>query len=392
MYKKIVNLTLVLILGFTFVVPVSAQTKLEKIKEDIRIMETILEQLLESSRNYSFNGRNIKGFYFDDYGLLFNVNMENNFHILSFVKDGEDRISIINQKRLELEEKAKNQDEKRRGVVVSPSPRKYSPFGLGIDKAEFKEWEKKLDKKIRTFISAYVDNGNFLGANDKVSVVVFFGNQYHEGPKAKVFQTKKGEILDVRRERISESDFDKRLSKQLISGDDHGEEIDIMSEIIKTSLERKKRSKYLWGGTVHGIFLKELGVMFSFGDRYFRDIFADDFQIWTVPETEDFLDELRAEVIIEKSKKKKTEEDEKFRENLSKFEDDIIKIIGQYGTPSFKFLSNDQSVFVLFGTEGYSSKNVSNIMIRLKKSDLVSYSRDQLSLENLRKRAQIVEY
>ena len=68
MNRKIALLTLMFILGFSYVLPISAQTKIEKIKEDIRIMETILERLLQSSRNYSFNGRNIKGVYFDDYG------------------------------------------------------------------------------------------------------------------------------------------------------------------------------------------------------------------------------------------------------------------------------------------------------------------------------------
>ena len=132
--------------------------------------------------------------------------------------------------------------------------------------------------------------------------------------------------------------------------------------------------------------------MFSFGDRYFRDIFSDDHQIWTLPKTEELLEDFRAEVIIEKSLKKKSENNKKFRENLEKFKEDIIKIIGQYGAASLKFMQKDQSVFVLFGTEGYSNTGVSNIMIRLKKSDLVDYSRDRLNLDNLRKRAQIVEY
>ena len=202
-------------------------------------------------------------------------------------------------------------------------------------------------------MTTYADNGNFLGNNDKVSVVAFFGNRSGDGPRAKVYQVTKSVIGDVRRERISDTDFEKRLTKQLISGDDNNEHIDIMSNIIKRSLEGKKRSKYLWGGSVHGIFLKDLGVMFSFGDRYFRDIFSDN-QIWTVPETRELLNDLRTEVIIEQSMKKKTENNKKFRENLSNFEKDIIKIIGQYGAASLKFLPEDQSVFVLFGTEGYS--------------------------------------
>ena len=77
---------------------------------------------------------------------------------------------------------------------------------------------------------------------------------------------------------------------------------------------------------------------------------------------------------------------------MTKFQNDIIKVIGQYGSSSFRFLSNDQSIFLLFGTERYSGGDVSNVMILLKKADLVSYSQDRINLENLKKRAHIVEY
>ena len=194
-------------------------------------------------------------------------------------------------------------------------------------------------------------------------------------------------ITTATKKKPDSTDFEKRLTKQLISGDNNNENIDIMSNIIKSSLEGKKKSQYLWGGNVQGIFLKELGVMFSFGDRYFRDIFSDDFHIWTFPEGN-----VKAEVFIENSMKKKAESSKKFRENLSNFEEDIIKVIGQYGAASLKFLPENQSVFVLFGTKGYSDKDISNVMIRLRKSDLIDFSRDRLNLENLRKRAQIVEY
>ena len=71
MKTKIIQYSLLLILSLLFILPAGAQNKLENIKGDIRIMETILDQLLQASRNYLFNGRNIKGFYFDEYGLLF---------------------------------------------------------------------------------------------------------------------------------------------------------------------------------------------------------------------------------------------------------------------------------------------------------------------------------
>ncbi len=86
--------------------PILAQEKIEMLKDDIYIMETILDKLLQASRNYLFNGRNIKGFYFDDHGLLFTVNLENQIGIWGISTVG-DQISIVNGKLAEIKNKTK---------------------------------------------------------------------------------------------------------------------------------------------------------------------------------------------------------------------------------------------------------------------------------------------
>jgi len=389
MKSKMMQFFLVIILISISIFPANTQTKSENIRSDIHIMETILDKLLQASRNYLFNGRNIKGFYFDDYGLLFTVNLENQF---AFSYSGTGKNFGVLNKAKEIDEKVKEgivKDSKGNVVVVAPNRNVFS-IGIAMDEEKFDEWIKKLDKKMQTFMGSYVDVGNYLSGNDKVSVVVFFGS---DEPKAKIYQVTKRAIGDFRSEKVSDKVFDQKITKQTVSGEDHVEEIDIMSAIMKTALEGKNKSRVLWSDRIHGVFLKDLGVMFSFGDRFFSNSYADLFHFY-LEESEPVkaLDLSRAEALIEHEEKKQSEQKKQFREKLTKFQNDIIKVIGQYGSSSFRFLSNDQSIFLLFGTERYSGGDVSNVMIRLKKADLVSYSQDRINLENLKKRAHIVEY
>jgi hypothetical protein len=388
MKSKMMIFLLIIILSSISVFPANTQTKSENIRSDIHIMETILDKLLQASRNHLFNGRNIKGFYFDDYGLLFTVNLENQF-AFSYAVPGKN-INILNKaKKIDEAEEGVVKDSKGNLVVVAPDRHTFS-IGIAMDDEKFDEWIKKLDKKMQTFMGSYVDVGNYLSGNDKVSVVVFFGS---DEPKAKIYQVTKKAIGDFRNEKVTDKAFDQKITKQLVKGDDHVEEIDIMGAIMKTALEGKKKSRVLWGDRIHGVFLKDLGVMFSFGDRFFSNSYADMFHLY-LEESENYkaFDLSRAEALIEKEEKKQSEQKKQFREKLSEFQNDIIKVIGQYGSSSFRFLPNDQSIFVLFGTERYSGGDVSNVMIRLKKADFVSYSQDRINLENLKKRAHIVEY
>ena len=69
-----------------------------------------------------------------------------------------------------------------------------------------------------------------------------------------------------------------------------------------------------------------------------------------------------------------------------------MKIIGDYG-PSLRFLPGNQSIIILFGADGgFSDVQSSNVMIRLKKDDVMRYSQNKLDLQGLIKLAQLEEY
>lgn len=367
---------LLLILVATIISPLKAQVLSEEMKKDIYIMENILDKLLQASRDYYFGGSDIKGFYFDDHGLLFTVNPETSVRFLSMSR-------------------GKN----REGQVVITPPKEALAISVKEEpnEQEFKRFLTRLDRKINTFLSVYVDNNNFLKPDEEVSVVVFLNRVgfFNNEKKARVYRVAKKDILAHRRNRLSDNEFKTRVKKQLVSSEDHAEEIEIMGVVLETALGGSKRSRFLPGSKVNGIFLKDLGVMFNLSSQFFSSSMEEVLREYLessrteARKREEAL--VRAEVYSKWMEKNAAEKIRRLRKKLEEFETDVIKTMGTYGS-SLRFLPEDQSVFVLFATDGLSTGDVKNVMIRLKKSDLIAYSQAKLDLSALRKRAQIVEY
>ncbi|HDL17555.1 MAG TPA: hypothetical protein ENH29_00705 [Bacteroidetes bacterium] len=389
MRHKIISLLLLVLLSLP-VTLVNARQQPDGIKEDIHIMEAVLDKLLQASRDQFFTGRNIKGFYFDHYGLLFTVNLKNQFQLFSIYKNRVE-VELENLEKSSTQAKEKKSKEAKNRVVVATSPGSRSftfSTGKSMNEEDFKKWTEKLDKKIQTFMSSYVDLSDYLKKDDKISVVVFLNRSSAEQPKARIYRVLKKDVAAHRTERLSDKAFAAKISRQFVSGDNHAEEIEVMSTIFETALTTKHRSRYLFGNNVNGIFLKDLGVMFSFGNHFFSNNLTELIETSLVPTIEELdKSEKRVAIIKEKTEKR----NKKYRDSLSGFEEKIIKILGTYGA-ALRFLPDKQSVFVLFGTSGFTGRDITNVMIRIKKADLLAYSRKQIGLENLKKRVQIVEY
>lgn len=396
MRHKIISLLLFFLLGLP-VTSANARQQPGGIKEDIHVMEAVLDKLLQASRDQFFAGRNIKGFYFDHYGLLFTVNLKNQFQLFNIYKDRAEVIVENLEKSIVQEKKKRSKEAKNRGgVAYVPGSRIFSvSTGKSMNEEDFKKWTTKLDKKIQTFMSSYVDLSDYLKKDEKISVVVFLNRSEEDQPDACIYQVLKKDVAAYRAERLSDKAFAAKISRQFVSGDNHAEEIEVMSTIFETVLSGKHRSRYSLGKNVNGIFLKDLGVMFSFGNHFFSNNLDEMIETSLVPTLKELDKSEKRVAKIQAIIKEKTEErDKKYRKSLSDFEEKIIKTIGTYGA-SLRFLPDNQSVFILFGTDEFTLRNisnVSNVMIRIKKADLLAYSRKHLGLDNLKKRAQIVEY
>jgi len=383
---------------------VSAQTKAVKIRDDIQIMETILAKLLQSSRAFDFGGQNFKGIYFDDYGLLFTINLNNQFRVMNVERylAVSERAREAQKKTEELAEKAKQLAEQQEEMaekakdksktVVIPSYAYTYTTGSENSKEEFDQWLAKLDQKIQTFLGSYVDINDQLQPNERISIVLFLGNGGENPLRARIYQTEKKDIIDYRKERITKPAFLTKISQQSVTDNDHAEEIDILSSILETAFAGKKGRGLIWGNPVNGIYLHDLGVMFSFNYDLVDERLTRGVNLEIIPNPVENFDDAKAHEVVVKMQQQRATEKKEYRAKLTKLEDDIVRIIGDYGT-TLRFIPDAQSVFVLLGSDDrLNDEDATNIMIRLGKTDINAYSRSQIDLAKLRSRAQIIEY
>ncbi len=351
--------------------PIFSQTKKAVIKSEIYIMEDILDQLLQASRQNLFEGKNIKGFYLDDFGLVFTVSLERNFFsVFSFGNEFGISVGRSGSKKDKEKDKA----------------RSFAYMASSMDTAQMNQWMDKLNKKIHTFLGTYVDVNNHIGSNENVGVLVSFNNMGRNQPLGKFYQVVKSNIVEYRNDRIDRDGFVTRIKQQNIDDGKELEQISIMSRILHSSLSEKRNQQIFGNRNINGVYINNLGVMFTVGGISL----IHDFAIESIP----FLNPGagRAEDFVFSVRKRQEEEKKKVKERISDYKKKIVKIIGDYG-PSLRFLPANQSIIVLFGADGgFSDVQSSNVLIRLKKRDVMRYSQNKLDLTGLIKLAQLEEY
>ncbi len=378
-YRKIIPAFIIILLCGAY--SASAQNRAQQIRSEIYIMESILDQLLQASRDNVFRGKNIKGLYLEDYGLLFSVNLErNNFSgaIIEFKK--------YQEKVREYEEMARAQIE---AAAKDKKPMLLYGFGAREDSLEFQQRIEKLNKKIQTFLGRYVDVNNHLLPNDHVGVLVFFENGWNRRARGRFYQLKRKTIEDFRGDRISDRQFAQQISQHSVGDESDREEITIMGRVLKSTLSGKRVYNLHPTSGVNSFYISGLGVMFTLGDISFYDNLAfEDFGVVVPIPTE----EMDPQIFVAGALKRKKEKEEKYRGKLSEYKERIVQCIGNYG-PTLRFLPEDQSIFVLIGFQGgFVESRAANVMIRLKKTDIMQYSQKKLDTKGLIKRAHVEEY
>jgi len=350
--------------------PILGQTKKAIIKEEIYVMENILDQLLQASRKNLFEGKNIKGFYLDDFGLVFTVTLERNyFSIFPFSDEFGFAVGWSGSKKDEKKDKA----------------RSFAYVAGSMESSQMNEWMDKLNKKIHTFLGTYVDVNNHLGSKENVGVLVSFNNMGRNQPLGKFYQVVKSNIVEYRNDKIDRDGFVTRINQQNIDDGKELEQISIMSRILHSSLSEKRSQQFFGNRNINGVYINNLGVMFTVGGiSLIHDLIIDSLPL--APKV------FGAEDFAFSARKRQEEEKKKVKEKISDYKKKIVKIIGDYG-PSLRFLPANQSIIILFGADGgFSDVQSLNVMIRLKKGDVMRYSQNKLDLQGLIKLAQLEEY
>jgi len=372
------------------------------LREDIDVMETILTKLFKDSDLIWRGSEAVQGVYLNNFGLLFTVKAETSRLLQLILSRNLRRMTEENLQRLkELSAfRSKSQEKKLRELTEknlqqveiqlqkAARARKAATGETGtinltvsssaeMSDEDLQQWLAKVDRKVFTFLETYADRGNRLKSNERLAVVVFLGN-VEDLPKARLYQVKKRHILDFRHGRLTELAFRKKVDVTDVNGA-HAEAIDILAEVLTTSLQKLSGRSGISTGEANGFYLKDLGVLFQLSNMR-----APWFPVMGYKTRQDY----RAFIIAMQKADKDTSTAAK-EMALQRLTNRLIEVLGTYG-PTLHFLPKNQSLFVLYSVGG--SWGRTNLLLRLKKSDVLAYSRGTISLKELRRRAQIVQY
>ena len=388
-----------------FLRPVRAQAPSAALRQDLDIMETILEKLLEDG-GLIWRGQNsVHGVYLKDFGLLFTVNLEGSRLQQLLLTRKMQRLSEENLRRLKKLAPAmsKIQEAKLRAMMEKnirqlevqletaregERKKRENAAGLSVSVSsgeepggkEIQKWLSVLDRKIRTFLGTYVDRGNRIGAGEQVMVVAFLGKS-DMSAGVRLYRVSKRAILLLRREKISEPMFEKNV--QITDADsEHAEEIDILAHVIRTSLRKSPRFRTVVPASAYGTYLNGLGVLFQLSNLHSFLL-----PLGRIEEGEN------SRAVILTVKEAETDSAALRRKEAVRWlTDRLVRILGTYG-PTLRFLPKDQSLFVLFGVGGgWMQEGRTNVLLRLKKKDVLAYSAGKISLVELKKRVQVAEF
>ncbi|MFQ6618949.1 MAG: hypothetical protein ACE5QV_09715 [Fidelibacterota bacterium] len=345
--------------------------KVERIKRDLKIMEVVLDELLKGlEQDYFRKIHKTKGFYLEDYGVIFTVPIYEPSHI-------------------------------KYSISYKKEKKSYTMKGgkEGMEKLD------KLKEKLAEFFGSYADAINYLDPENRITVYIY--ESYSEEPILIATAWKK-DIIDFRTGRINREKFKSSIKYQpLLDETDLESQINIMANIIDTALKRKSEANLLSPeGSVKGMFLEKFGALFVMHttpgsdltisvknlDRYLKTF---EMQMKKLKNFEITLEGKRTiEERYDETLDKKEELLKEYQENLEKFKSTLIELLGSYG-PTLRRLNDNKWIAVIANLKDLTELDLPDqkyIVLKVRKKDVDEYNREKISYKDFVKRINYTEY
>ena len=420
--RKILNtLLLSIVLGFSFNA-LKAQNNREmdheRLVNDLRIMEGIIDKLLTPSRNaYWSSGGGSQGFYLPDYGVIFAVPISRPFNESLFVLP---RIAQV----LRAPIPPGDDDDENDAYAFS------FRFGASEDDDKrtnrIKEREKKelerISSKVSDFLGIYADAIGQLTEKDEIAVYLY--NSSNQTPEH-LFHVLKKDIIEFKSGKIKSKIFNKKIKySSLLKNDDMSSQIDIMAYVLNTSLNFPSYGGYnfrMSDNGVNGLYLDGFGALFivsrhrfSFANNFFviesqlnraneelaiieeLDLFSFDYKTSSVKKaTKEKTSERKKERILSRKKVFEKEMDE-YRKSIEEYKLTFSTLLGNYGH-TLRLVNDTEWIGVMttwdnsINHDRNSGRNNALIMKVLKK-DVDRFNSGRISKEDFFKKIGYTEY
>lgn len=416
--------------------------KMERIEQDIEIMEKVLDEIIikESPIYFNFDDQ-VQGIYLEGFGILFDIESIGLGGFSGLIRRTIKRIPDIDVKHhgddrvtIKIRKKESEEDEEH------------------IESA--KDKIRVTKESIMDFFADYASSVKSLEKDDQICINIRLRDDFEfirvEEEKEKIPEqfricAKVTDLSDYRKGKISKSKLKKLIEYTEVYEEDDGMDLEIMEKILDTSLSKFGRSIIPgFGSKTRGMYLNDFGALFfspttfgqKFGNIMVKKLNAAERKLKDkereLTKHEEKLKALEKRRKKEDSKKtsvksgrrvihKRSDEGDstivipddfdfdfdfdfefdcnfEFDERLdearvdsiaTEMSDNILEILGQYGHTLRKVKENEWIMVALDLDNHLWDQEWRWLYIKVRKSDVTKYSREKIKLEELKKRAKI---
>lgn len=398
---------------------------MDRFERDLRIMEGILDKLLSESRQ-SLPFSKAKGFYLDNFGVIFQLDHSSDvprFTVRVPNQDLEVSLEKMKKEQEEMEKQIQKQmsdaEEVREKVIAKTRAnlRNWFEFEKAdtLDDQERAELRKKtlenMEENIRVFFRNYASSISQLNEQDRIAVIVRL-KDWHPLMKFNAYLSggaSRADIMRFRRGQISEQQFDSLVEFHLTDEtSDLSSDIEIMREVLKRGLES---GSYRVANLQNGLYLDGFGVVYSMeipslsfireGSTAFSIVIdknsyslqsreEKEYQAQTEKKEEerDFMERIAARE--KRSKEEQEKMEQKRKEFMDKLKADLIELAGSYGHT----LRLDPEEWMVIAAQfnghvfwqGGKTASPSHMTLQFKKKDLDAFHTGSLTEEAFKNR------
>lgn len=332
---------------------------------DIEICASVLDRMIspDGERSVLLGRHSTKGYYFSNYGVIFNVN-----YLFSGSGEVFPEMELLHElKDIEnFDFKAKQENAQRE-----------------LD-ADLEKLKTKITKFLGAWTAALIENKS----DEKVTVIVdidrpfvFWPGMADQRIRRLIVTATMNDIRAFRKESISEEEFARRLKFERIESSD--EEMAILSNVIETALSRENQVS----PRVMGYYLKGYGAVF-FADIPYGMISYKDLSARYQRLAEIYAKSAKRQIPLPVQKTDDQEQDK----IAEKIEHKIISILSNYAY-SLKQLKPDEWVEIVLSYRGNAIKGqYSKSIIRVQKEAINLYNREKINFDEFKKRVSISYY
>ena len=414
----------------------------DKIKQDIEVLEGVLNQLIIQDSPFLFNGGDqVNGIYLDGFGVMFDFESSGLLSLSDMIGR-----SVRALPRIRFNSEEDNQ------ISIHVETDKKDDQKDIDEKAEIEKSLKKTENLIYEFFLDYASTVKSLSDNDRICINIR-NNGDPEVPSQLRACATVSELGNYRRGKINESKLRSQIKIDRTYGTEQTRDLDIFEKIFDRSLDRKTGTHIIdWDGNTRSMYLDGYGAIF------FSPVSAmDRFEHIIIRKAGDLEKKMqRAEARVRSAEERVRDQEEKVREHeeqvraqeetirkshskveeaspadpappaaplpphkvilhdedydfdfdfdfdkamrptdkeidsiLTGITDKIIEILGQYG-PTLRTVKNNESILVAVDIANHLWDDNRNMLyLKVKKSDVDRYARDELTFEKFKKSVDI---